>query len=274
MQTVQFQGAAFVRFAVVRSWGRSRRGRGQRWADLRQAATAPGDGGPLLGLGLLFNVWSRGDGQPVRASACSALPVHRGPGGGPSGLAASVRRSRPAGGGDPFRRGPLAILASWAAWASWGRWNCPARAADLGAGDGSGRFFLRAVVRLSSLGGTDPGDGPGLRAADLGGGPAAELGGSAPGLVPWSLGGDPGRPGCGRLRGRIFQGRGALYSPAKFSRIYSPAHFPGHSRQIRFSRGATFTFSEFFRGRGGKLPFAFFRQFVIIPSLFAQNLQK
>lgn len=151
-------------------------------------------------------------------------------------------------------------------WASWGRWSCPAWAADLGAGAGPGVSSC-GPVRLSSRGGADPGDVPGLRRLIS----AAELGGSAPGPVPWSLGGDPGRQGCGRLRGRIFQGRGALYSPAKFSRIYSPAHFPGHSLQIRFSE-RHFCIFKIFPG-AGKLHCTIFLNLTIFPSFLLKNCE-
>lgn len=75
------------------------------------------------------------------------------------------------------------------------------------------------------------------------------------GPVPWSLG--RGRRRSGRRQaagaraapGPDFPGRrGALYSPLKFSRIYSPAHFSGNSRHIRFSGRRYFCFFKIFPG--------------------------
>lgn len=79
---------------------------------------------------------------------------------------------------------------------------------------------------------------------------------------------------CGRSRGALggpeSSGRsrgarggagelgGVLYSPAKFYRIYSLAHFPGHFWQIRFSRVGYFYFFRIFSGPRRKTPLRVF----------------
>lgn len=165
--------------------------------------------------------------EPVRAWACSAQPVQRGPGpvlpglrrrrsDGPGLRAAAIRSSvGRSGRGVSSRRpgqGPDQRRRSWAAWA---RSRLRSAAAAL-RGRSRGPWAIRAAIR-----GGGRRQAAGARAA-----PGPDF---------------PGR-------------RGALYSPLKFSGIYSPAHFfGGHSRQIRFFR-ATLLFFQNFSGGWGKTP--------------------
>ena len=113
---------------------------------------------------------------------------------------------------------------------------------------------------------------PGLRS---GGGVGRQRSGSGP-VVPGRRSGRQGRrQGRGRLQGRIFRGQGAHFTPLRnFPGYTPPAHFPGHSRQIRFFRAAHFCFFKIFPGAGTKLPSAFFRNLIIFFRFFAQNLRK
>lgn len=241
MQAVQFQGAAFVRFAVGRSWGRSRRVRGRRWADLRQAATAPGDG------------------QPVRAWACSAQPVQRGPGPVLPGL----RRRRSDGPG--LRAAAICPGVGAGAACDLGKLGRgrssrrPWAALRSGACLGPGPVLLSPVL-LSS------GPGAGSAPAILGGVgvvPATICGGSAPGPVPWSLGdpgSDPGRRQAAGGRGA--GGSGAGFSgaagrtllPPEIFRDILPGVFFGPLPADQIFRAATLLFFQNFSGGWGKTP--------------------
>lgn len=117
-------------------------------------------------------------------------------------------------------------------------WACSAQPVQRGPGPVLGRFGRLASAEL------EPGPVRRIMAAAL------------RGPVPWSLGdpgSDPGRRQAAGGRGAGGSGAGfsgagerTLLPPEIFRAIYSPAHFSGHSRQIRFFRAAHFCFFKFF----------------------------
>lgn len=187
-----------------------------------------------------LNIYRGNRAKIKRAAACSARTVQRGPGAVLPGL----RRRR----SDGHGLRAAAICPGVGAGAACdlgklGRWAFfPASWAALRSGAclGPGPVLLSGVGR----------SGRGVSSCQAVPGPGAAS-------IRAAAGGR--RQGRGRLRGRIFQGRGRTLLPCEIFRGNTPRRIfsgatPGRSD---FPGGDTFVFSKFFRGRGRNSPARF-----------------